>query len=167
MGRKRTGRLVERRSGWRAHVTLTIDGVAVRKMVDLGTTDRAVAKRKLRALLRNDQHESAEAAVAAAETPLSVAEAVEQAHARWQGEDLGDAATRLGRLRDYVLPHIGDMAARSVQGSDVSDVLLAAKAAGLSKQSVLHVRNAMNAVFKDLWLDQVIDENPVSRSRMP
>ncbi len=167
MARKRTGRLVERKSGWRAHVTLTIDGETVRKMVDLETKDRTVARRKLRRLLADNEHASEADALAAAAAPITVAEAVEQAHQRWVDDDIADAATRLGRLQTYALPYIGDRRAGDVKGADISEVLLEAKKAGLSKQTVRHIRNGLNSVFKDLWLDEVISDNPVKRSRMP
>ena len=167
MGRKRTGRLVERKSGWRAHVTLTIDGETVRKMVDLETQDRAVARRKLKRLLAESEHDTEADAIDAASSPITVKEAVEQAHERWVADDIADADTRLARLQTYALPQLGDMKAAAVKGADISDVLMDAKKAGLSKQSVRHIRNGLSSVFKDLWLDEVIPDNPVKRSRMP
>ncbi len=39
--------------------------------------------------------------------------------------------------------------------------------AGLSKQSVQHLKNDLSGVFGDLWRDELIPENPVARVKLP
>jgi hypothetical protein len=47
MSRKRTGNLVQRSSGYFARLWVTRDGVTRREFLNLETTDRALAKRKM------------------------------------------------------------------------------------------------------------------------
>lgn len=50
-GRKRTGSLSWRASGWRAFIRITENGKTVRKFVDLETTNKSIARRKLERLV--------------------------------------------------------------------------------------------------------------------
>ena len=54
-GRPRTGSLLWSKSGWRARMPLERDGETIRKVVPLGTKDKAVARRKLRRLLAQER----------------------------------------------------------------------------------------------------------------
>src|SRR5882724_2631662 len=104
MPRNRTGSLYWTKSGWRARLTIDVDGVSVQKSFDLETTDRAAAKAKLRRLLKHTAPEPEEAAAR-----VTVAEYAEQWLAR--REALNIAATDYERrfLERVWLPAIGTM----------------------------------------------------------
>src|SRR5688572_23945250 len=51
MARKRTGSLMLCKSGYRARVWVMEDGTEVRRFIDIGTTNKSVAKRKLARLV--------------------------------------------------------------------------------------------------------------------
>lgn len=50
-GRKRTGSLYWTKSGWRARLTVDVDGEAIQKSFDLETQSKPVARIKLKRLL--------------------------------------------------------------------------------------------------------------------
>ncbi len=73
---------------------------------------------------------------------------------------------RLSRLRRYALAELQHLAPGAVTGKHIRSVLELAGQT-LSKQSVVHLRNDLSAVFGDLWRDQLIAENPVKRAKLP
>ncbi len=69
MARKRTGQLIWRPTmGWCVRLSVWEEGERVRKMVELGTRSRPVARRKLRRLLEQDDDRPVEEAAATALT---------------------------------------------------------------------------------------------------
>src|SRR5690606_21925012 len=109
-GRPRKGSLVYTQSGYRARITVEVDGVPVQKRFDLGTKDRAAAKAKLRALVR--KHAPAEPE--ATKKPLTVQEYGQG----WveRREQMGIAAASYERryLERVWYPAIGKLALRDV-----------------------------------------------------
>ena len=77
-GRPRTGSLYWTKSGWRARVTIDVDGVSVQKSFDLETTDKQVARIKLRRLVASltQPQEQLATAAARAETFAEAAERI-------------------------------------------------------------------------------------------
>lgn len=54
-GRPRKGSLYWTKSGWRARITIEVDGEAVQKSFDLETRDKQVAKAKLKRLAKENR----------------------------------------------------------------------------------------------------------------
>ena len=54
----------------------------------------------------------------------------------------------------------------AIRAKHVRVVLEAARDTGLSRQSVVHLRNALSGVFESLFTDEVLAENPVRRCPM-
>lgn len=96
-----------------------------------------------------------------------VPEAVRRIVERQGGEGLKSWKERLSRLERYALPLLEKLSVKAVRPLHVREVLDEASKAGLSKQSVIHVKNDLSAVFGDLWRDEVIAENPVKRVKLP
>src|SRR5262245_266429 len=103
MGRRRLGSLIWRDSGWRARIPVIIDGKRCKPIVDLGTTVEAAARRRLATLLELPEAELVERLRQEQEkpAPLTVAEAVTVAHARWKAEGIKEADQRLSRLKRF------------------------------------------------------------------
>jgi integrase len=157
-GRKRTGRLYWTKSGWRARLTVEIDGETVRKSFDLQTTDRAVARVKLRRLLAEPM--PAPEAAARAETFREAAD-------RIVGESaIATKQARLDRLRLHVFPALGAKPVTQIVAGDVR-AILDGLAKRFSRQQCLHVRNDISAVLGDLWRADMLPENVTKKVRVP
>src|SRR5687768_15952169 len=81
-GRKRRGSLYLAKSGWRARVTVDLDGVSVQKSYDLETQDKSAARIKLRRLVAKLEAGELTPAGAATEAKRveTFAEAAERVH---------------------------------------------------------------------------------------
>lgn len=166
MARKATGQLIWRASGWYGRFTATVDGERVRVCRALGTENKAVAKRKLAKLIA----EGVQCDPKAAETFAEAAERVYQARIAEAGSDPEAARGprhELSSLRRYAREPIGHMAVGAVRPTDINAVLDAGKDAGLSRQSVQHLRQRMSNVFAALQREGAIDANPVRDAAMP
>ncbi len=182
-GRPRTGgKLIWRETkGWCCRITVTVEGERIRRMIELGTRDRVVARRKRVRLLAE---ETAEGAAATTSALLTVREAADATCKRWEADGIKTAAGRRSGLRRFVLGcpddctedhehtavephHIGERVVTSVGKAEVEAIYDAMREAGKSRQTVVHIRNFVSAVFDDLWRDGLVPENPVKRARLP
>src|SRR5690606_34645637 len=153
-GRPRTGSLYWTKSGWRARLTVEVDGVAVQKSFDLETTDRAVAKIKLRRLAKANQPAPSLASEA------KQLETFEEAAERIVGESaIRSKGTRLERLRLHVFPRLRGKRVNEITAGDVREILHELADAGAAKQTCLHVRNDISAVLGELWRSDMLPEN--------
>jgi len=170
MARKRTGQLICRKGWFYARVTTVIDGEKVRVMKALGTQNPVVARKKLDKL--NAAESPATEDVKRAET---FAEAAERVYAERVAEveatdPLRARGTReeLAQLRRQALPLIGKMSVLAVSASDVNSVLDEAKKAGLSRQSVVHLKQRISNVFATIKREPGgRHDNPVDDATMP
>ncbi len=168
-GRPRKGSLEFRGGTWRARLTVTIQGVSIRRWFDTGTDHKGVARRRV-----DDEQKrlAAEGAASVSDVAASVAraetltEAFERVVKAQAADGLKTWKDRQSRLQRYVLPELQHLAPGAVSGKHIRSVLeLAAET--LSKQSVIHLRNDLSTVFGDLWRDELIKENPVQRVKLP
>ncbi len=167
-GRPRKGSLEFRGKTWHARLTVTIEG-ALRKWFDLGTDNKAVARRKLAKLvaeIAKGNAPSIEAVADAATAPESMGDVITRIVTDQGREGLKTWADRLSRLQRYALPEITHLAPSAVRAHHIKSILEGAGET-LSKQTVTHLRNDLSAVFGDLWRDEVIPENPVAKTRLP
>jgi integrase len=158
-GRPPKGSLYLGATGWRARVTVTIDGERVRKAFDLGTSNKSAARLKLKRLLDVEAPTPAEAARVETfrEAALRIVEA----------SKIRTTAQRKARLEHHVFEHLGDKSVDEVTASDVREVLATVAGAGLSRQLCTHVKNDISAVLGELWRNEVISENVVAKVRVP
>jgi len=161
-GRRRTGSLYWTKSGWRARLTIDVDGVAIQKSFNLETTSKAAARVKLKRLVEQD------APPAQLNQEASRLETFQEAAKRIVGaSDIVSKENREARLRIHVLPTIGCKPVDLITSADVREILAALADMGLSRDLVVHVKNDINAVLGELWRDEVIPENVVARVRVP
>ncbi|MCA9598013.1 MAG: tyrosine-type recombinase/integrase [Myxococcales bacterium] len=162
MARKRTGTLIRNKSGWgaRAFVAVgVVDGEIVRerRYFNLETDNKAIAKAKLEKLLREAEHGLPE--------PAATTETFEQAATRVvkrQGrQGMKTWRERLSRLRRLAFPELGSLPCKMIKPHQIRDVLDMVHEATQSRQSVVHLRDDLMTVFRDLHVDQLIASNPV------
>jgi integrase len=134
-------------------------------VVDLGSADRVVARRKL-AKLEGEQPASPDALAGEAAKGETFAEAAKRVHAMRKAAGVVSADIERSRLRLYA-ESIAESAVTAVETVHANQVLDAAAAAGLSKQSVIHVRQAMRVVFGQLKREGAIKVNPVDDAELP
>lgn len=167
MPRSRTGHLYYRPTiGWGARVTVDCEGERLQKVVDLGTHDRQVAKRRL-SRWHAEQRQGAPVALETA----AAEESVEQYATAWLSsrEAAGIVMVRDERiyLTRHVYPEIGTLALSAVKPANVRAVLDAAIAKGLRRNTVAHLRALLHRLFRAAFVDELIRENPVDRAPMP
>jgi len=166
-GRKRTGQLVWCKSGWRARVTVVVDGERIRRLVDLGTSYKPVARRKLaRILSESDTSETTDA-------PPKVTTLDDFAEV-WleRRNEQGKTSVESERIlyRNYCGPELGQLPLASVGQGHVHALLselragrrLSATGKRLSRASVKHVHGVLLRIFKSALGAGLVSANPVS-----
>src|SRR5450432_2887937 len=171
MPRARTGTLVTPGADgiWRARVTKThADGTKARPLYSLGTTDRALARRKLAKL------------VAAVEAGADVLDAAESANAPERVKEYADAWLKKREKQGlvsacdermyferYVREAIGRLPLCDVRPSHLRGILDDAAERGLKRATVAHVRGVMHRLFRAALEEEIIEHNPVAAVRVP
>lgn len=162
-GRPAKGTLYETKSGWRARMTVTIDGERVKKSFDLETKDKTVARIRLKRLVLNNGEPVSELQELAGrvETFSEAAERIVGA------SKIKTKASRKDRIRLHVAPHLGDQLVTEIGPREIREVLETMVANGLGKQQCIHVRNDMSAVLGHLWDEGVLPENFIKKVKIP
>ncbi len=171
MPRARTGTLVHPAADgiWRARVTKThADGSTTRPLYSLGTTDKALARRKLARLLAlieagADVLDAAEGA----NTPERVREYAEAWLTKRQAQGIAKVSAERGNLKHHALDAIGALPLGDVTPAHVRGILEDVAAKGLKRATVEQVRGVLYRLFDDAWRAEVIEANPVARVKMP
>lgn len=165
-GRPRTGQLTQYTGGrLGARVTRDIDGESVRKRVKLETRDGGAAQKKIERLAKNPT-----APVAIAHSDETFAEAAERLDPE-RSRKIVRGHEELGKLKLHAFPIIGALPVTAVTTDHIETVLDAVMQKGRDQQTVKHVLNAMNAVFKHIKRDKTLPyrlgANPVLAATMP
>ena len=159
-GRPRKGTLIYKPSGYRARITVEVDGENVRRTVDLGTTNRAAARVKLARLLKSEGP--------AEQKHATRHETFTEAAGRIVGASgLRTKEARLARIRKHIAPKLGAMPVDRIRAADLQDLLNEAALVGQSRQSVAHLKNDVSAVLGELWREEVLPENVARKVRIP
>src|SRR5690606_22195233 len=159
-GRPRTGTIYWARSGWRARITVDVDGVQIKRTYNLQTKNRSAALIKLKRLLVQPDIPS--------EDEAERFETFEEAAERIVGEsDITSKDNRLGRLRNHVYGHFGFKPVNEVTAPDVRDALKAMAKKGLSQDMITHVKVDVSAVLGSLFEDEILKENVCARVSSP
>ena len=161
-GRPAKGSLYWTKSGWRARLTLDVDGAKVQKSFDLETMNKAAARVKMRRLvLEQTPIEQLRAEALRVETFEEAAERIVDA------SSIRSKENRRARLKNHVYPSVGRKLVTEVTTSDVREILVAVAEQGLSRDLVTHVKNDVSAILGELWRDEALPENVVARVRVP
>lgn len=181
-GRPRSGSLELRGKTYYARFTVTVDGVSVRKWFDLGTNNKAVARRKRDQRARELAAGGALPSAAEVKAPITCdAFALPWLDAR---ERRGVAAAEYER-RYYERvwqPRIGKIAMEDVSVSDVADVLEAAADGEIlptkrkghtaeprrySRQSIQHMRATLVRMFEAARKLEIVAVNRPALAEIP
>jgi integrase len=171
MPRARTGTLVPPGADGihRARVTKThADGSTTRPLYSLGTTDRALARRKLARLVAlvesgADVLDAAEAVNA----PERMNDYAEAWLAKREAQGIASVVDERGWLDRHVLPAIGKLPVCDVRPTHVRGILEEVTAKGLKRASVAHVRGVMKRLFRAAGEQELIDSDPTHFVRVP
>jgi hypothetical protein len=168
MGRRRSGSLELRRSGWCARVTLpTADDAGERVRVELGTFDRKRAERMLSILLQEAEQGSR---LHAAKAKAVKEETFAVYSAAWLERRFAAkvvmAPEERGNLKHHILPQLGPMPLGAIRAVHIRAVLSKA-AEKLSRETVRKLRGLMNRILGAAFREELIAENPVSRAEVP
>ena len=158
-GRPSTGSLVRTKAGWAARITTTVDGERVRVQHQLGTTSRAAAQAKLARLLEAETPTSAEAL-----RSETFSEAARRIVAK---QNIKTESDRLRRLETWAFPELGALSVEAVKPGHIRSALEGMVKAGRSRTTCQHLLVDIATVLDDLWRDEVIQENPARRVRVP
>ena len=170
MARERTGTLNFRAStgSYRARLTVVgADGTTTRPWYSLGTADKALATKRLAALVAAQGRQVAE------DTARVEPYALAWLDAR-RARGVAQVGSEAGWLTNHILPapapdkpSMGSLYLPDVRPLHVRAVLDAVAAKGLGRQSLVHVRSTMHLIFDQAWRDELIPENPVLKVKLP
>jgi integrase len=163
MSRKRSGQLVIRKKGWCARITVNREGESIREVVELGTFDRTVAKRKLARLIAK----GSDVRPADGKAEDTVQQFADEWLDRREAAGVGMVRDERCSLKLHVYPEIGPMPLSTVKPATIRAVLDAAIASGLSRTTIGHLKALLHRLFKAAWMDELIPENPVARVVVP
>lgn len=167
MSRPRKGTIEVRGGKCWARLTVDIDGESIRKRFDLGTDNKAIARRKLARMLREGTFATeAEAAVEAAK-PETYAELAARVHASRVAEGIADTARELSRERDWIIAEIGHLAVPEVKPAHIKPIYERARDAGKSQSHLRHLRAILRSRFAVALEEDTIQSNPLDRIKIP
>src|SRR5882724_7679828 len=121
-GRPRKGTLEFRGKSWHARLTVTVEGESLRKWFDLGTDNKAVARRKLARLIDEQSKANPPTIAELAEEAANdetVAQAVRRVVKHQGTEGLKTWKERLSRLERYALPALAKLRIKTVRPLDL------------------------------------------------
>ena len=171
MPRARTGTLLPPLADglWRARVTKTHpDGSTSRPVYSLGTTDKALARRKLARLVAlveagHDLDDAAER--------VNTAERVKEYADAWlttrEAQGVGMAKKERRTLEMYAFDAIGHLPLCDVHPSHVRSILDDAAATGRRRATVSGIRGVMHRLFRAAVEVELVEHNPVTPVRTP
>jgi len=169
MPAKRTGTIVMKPSGAYARVWVPLpDGTGERRWVNLGTKDKATAKRKLARMVASiaagELPDDAEAKVSSAETYKSF---TLDRHERRAAQGIVMARDEQNNRVRYIYPTIGDTLLTRITDDDVRSVLERATEHGLARETVHKIRAVMRRDLKRARIEKVIDGRPAEDVELP
>ena len=173
MPRARTGTLLPPGADglWRARVTkpkATSDEAIERPLYSLGTTDKALARRKLARLVAAiDRGEDVLDAAETANSAERVREYADAWLAKREAQGVGMVKKERRTLELYAFGTIGWLPLCDVRPAHIRSILDDAAAEGRKRASVGHVRGVLNRMFRAALESELIESNPVVAVRMP
>jgi integrase len=160
MPRKATGQLFRVGTRWWARYWATVEGERIRVRRDLETDLRAVAVARLARLLAG----ATPATVTASETfEAATVRVIEQR----RRDGVASSEDELARLERFAFPTLAPIGVADIEARHINEALDACKTAGKSRQTCVHLRQAIRNVFEALRREGVINTNPVDSATMP
>ena len=168
-GRPRTGTLELGADGYWARLTIDVNGKPKRRWFALGTHDKRTAKHKMTALLRKhaDGMVDVEALAKEAGRAETYTEAVERVLAKREADGYRDLLNERILQERHIAPVIGEMGVTAIRPHHVRAVLEHGLEKRLSRGTLAHLRSAMGVVFRELYQEGVIAQNPARGVGIP
>jgi len=165
-GRPRKGSLEWRGGTWCGRVTVTVDGVSIRRWVRLETDNKVVARRKLARVLNEGNRDLGlvQSSAARGETYSDLATRV---GARRKAEGIVDTESEDGRERKWIIPEIGHLLLTAIKGEHVAGIYEHARVNGKSLSHLRHLRAIMRSRFEVALAEDIIQQSPMARVRIP
>jgi integrase len=135
-------------------LTMEVEGETVRKRVHLGTSDRAVAKKRAERLASG---EAPDQVVKKGRTFLEVAEHLMAESA------IRTKKERLSRLRRYAYPTLGELPPEDVKVQDIKACLSVMENELGWTNSIRHLKNDISFILGSLYSDGELAENAALR----
>ena len=162
----RKGTLIRQPSGWRGRITVGSGENKRRLLFDLGTQNKSVAENKLAALVR--EHSSDDSPEVARDAPLNTFNTHADTYfAARVARGVAMVKHEQSMFRKHVAPLIGGMPIEQIGRADVNRVLTSAIETGLRRETISKLRGLMHRIFDEAWHNEIIQENPVERTRVP
>jgi len=159
MAKQQTGQLIWKEGlGWYGRYYANVEGERVRVCRALHTENKSVARRKLAKLIAAGNIASEEA-----QRPETFQEAAERVVEEQRAKGMASWKDRQHRLRTYIYPRIGSLLPSAVKASHVRAILEEVRELGRSRQTMIHVKNDVSVVLKDLWKAELLPENVCQR----
>jgi integrase len=166
-GRPRKGSLEFRGGTWHVRLTLTVEGVAVRKWFSLNTDNKVVARRKAARLLAERQVPSVASAAIEAARPETYVELAKRVAANRRLEGIADCRTEESRESVWVIPVIGELPVASVRPEHIAGIYETARAKGRSLSLLRNLRTVLQSRFNTAIEEESIQSSPAARVRIP
>src|SRR5262245_1887748 len=122
MGRPRKGTLEFRSGSWHARLTVTVEGESIRRWFDLGTDNKAVARRKMARLIAEHAAPTVEAVAEAAKRVETYAELAARVQKLREADGVRDAAREHDREEKHILPELGPRPIDSIRSEDITEI---------------------------------------------
>jgi integrase len=169
MAAKRSGTIISKPSGFFARVWVTLpEGKEERRWLNLQTTSRATAKRKLaRMISMMEAGEFIAEAHAKSTTPESYREFTTALHEKRERAGIVMARDEKRNRENFIYPLIGDLPVARVTDDHVRQVLEEARDKGLAWESVRKIRAVMSRDFKRARIEKLITISPVQDVGIP
>jgi integrase len=166
-GRPRKGTLEFRTGAWHARLTVTVDGVSVRKWFNLETDNKAVARRKLARALADNTATTIAGVAAIVAPPETYSELSKRVHARRRDEGIADVDAESQREACWVLDEIGQLPVVAIRKEHIAAIYENARAAGKSQSTLRNLRHIIRSRFAVALEEEIITSNPADHVRIP
>jgi hypothetical protein len=159
MPKQQTGQLIWKEGlGWYGRYYADVEGERVRVCRALHTENKSVARRKLAKLIAAGNVSSEEA-----QRPETFQEAAERVVEEQRRKGMASWKDRQRRLQVYIYGKIGGLVPSAIKASHVRAILDDVRELGKSRQTMIHVKNDVSVVLKDLWKAELLPENVCQR----
>jgi len=171
MPRARTGTLVPPLADglWRGRVTKdNPDGTTTKPLYSLGTTDKALARRKLAKLVAAiERGEDVTDVASVVGAPERVRDYADGWLATRSAQGVGMVQKERRTLEMYAFDAIGRLPLCDVRPSHVRSILDEAAAKGLRRATVAEIRGVLHRLFRAAVEVELVEHNPATPVRTP
>jgi integrase len=166
-GRPRKGHLEQRGKFWWCQLTVTVDGESVRRWFNLHTESKPAARRKMARMIVEFATGATMPAIAeSAKRAETFGEAAKRCNDARVADGVSSAKDEHSQLKRYAAD-LADVDVTQLTTEHVNAALDGAKAAGLGRLSVQHLKQNISNVFAMLKREGAVSVNPCVDAELP